>query len=374
MKKALLNVFLILYFPILLIAQFQKGVIFLQSGEPVSGYIDQEPEVALKQRVHFKTSLGATKYETYSPNQIAGFSYDKGSSFESIETYFKKEQIVFKERSFAKVVATGVIDLYLSQLDIEESEFVFYARKSGRLHRMSQERIDISPYGYIIKNYYLGVLNALTFDCRTRIGNVDEVPFKREQIVRIIHNYNACQDPSYKPLKNTYQVAKEKRYFLEFFGGPLISKRDFGALTGMERNVLKEVFASVGVAAQVDVYKPSLSRNLLIHNSLEAYKWIAVEESGVIEAPVLSMAFTMAAHYMLNERDRVKVFTRLGASFVVDFGSTILPRPGISVGLGTYFPSGSRLSLQLSSLSLLGSEGITAWRLAYAFPLAVIQK
>ncbi|MCB0630519.1 MAG: hypothetical protein R2824_12965 [Saprospiraceae bacterium] len=373
MKSALLNTFLILVLPAMLTAQYEKGTIRLASGELLSGYIATDTEVELKNRIHFKQSLGKSDFETYSPNELTGFVFDKGAAFESIETSFIRESILFKEKAFVKLVAEGTINLYLSQLTVDEDEFVFYARKDGRVHRISQNKEDPTQ-NYILKNYYQGVLNALTFDCRNRIGDVQRLHFSRRSIVELIDSYNYCQDPAYQPLANSYHVAKEKRYFVEFFSGPLIARRDLGSSFGSERIIGKETFAMVGLAAQVEIYKPALSKKLLVHNSLEAYKWVSLEASGILDPPVLSMVANIAAHYMFDESAKVKFFTRIGGAFVVDIGRQVLPRPGFSVGFGTYFPSGGRVSFQLTSLSLLGSEGLTGWRFGYAIPLGVEYK
>lgn len=377
MKKALLSTLLfclLLQFPDQLSAQYQKGKVRLLSGETLPGYIQLDTEVDMRRRIQFKTNLSTSVYETYSPNEIAGFSFDQGAKFDAIDTYFKQEQVVYKEKYFAKLVAQGTIDLYLLQNDLEESGFVFYARKDGRLHRLNQERIDVHPHGYILRNYYQGVLNALTYDCRKRLGDIQYVPFSRKEIVETIDNYNACQDPEYEPLVNSYKVDKEKRYFFEFFAGPLIGKRNFGTIFGADRMIEREVFGMVGIAIQSDIYKPSLSRKVLLHNSLEAYKWITLEESGIIPPPLMSLAFNMSAHYIFDENARIKFFTRLGGTFVVDIGNGILPRPGISLGIGAYFPTGGRLGLQLSTVTILGTEGITSWRLGYAIPLGMVRK
>lgn len=371
MKNRLLLSSVLLCLPLFLMSQYQKGEIRLLNGETIDGYLSHDTEVELKSRVHYKASLGKTVYEVYSPNEIAGFSFDKGASYEAIQTSYRRENITFKEKSFVRLVAQGSIDLYLSQTNIEESEFVFYARKDGRIHQLAQYdyKLDSDAGVYVSRSYYQGILNALTFDCRKRIGLVHQVPFSRRHIVETIDNYNACQDPEYQPLVNSYKVAKERRYFIEFFSGPIIAKRSYGNLTSNERIVEKEIFLMVGLAGQVETFKPSLSRNLLVHNSLEAYKWVAWQESGVISAPVVSLAYNMSAHYVFSESAKVKFFSRLGGTFILDVGRDILPSPGISLGIGTYFPSGGRLDIQLNAMSILGTEGISSWRLGYAIPL-----
>jgi hypothetical protein len=373
MNKALLNTLAILILPLILSAQYQKGAVRLSSGEVISGFISNDTELELKNRIHFKESLGRSNFETYSPNEISGFFFDNGTVFESIETSFVRESILFKEKAFVKMVADGVIDLYLSQLSVDEEEFVFYARKDGRLHRISENKEDPGQ-NHILRNYYQGVLNALTFDCRTRIGDVQQLPFSRKSIVELVDTYNHCQDPDYQPLLNSYHVPREKRYFVEFFSGPLIARRDLGGEFGSRRNIAKETFIMAGLAAQLEVYKPALSKKLLVHNSLEAFKWITWDDSAVVSPPAFSMTANIAAHYMFDETAKVKFFTRIGGAFVVDFGQQILPRPGFNVGAGVYFPAGGRLSLQLSSLSILGGEGLTGWRLGYGLPLGVENK
>ncbi|PHN06691.1 hypothetical protein [Flavilitoribacter nigricans] len=371
MKNMLLLVQVLLLLPLFLSAQYQKGELTLLNGEVLTGYIAQDTEVELKKRVHFKESMGRSAYEVYSPNEISGFRFDKGSAYESIQTSYRREEILFKERTFAKLVAAGAIDLYLSQTNIEESEFVFYARKDGRLHQLSEYEYveDPTGYGTGTKSYYQGILNALTFDCRQRIGFIQEVPFSRKHIVETIDNYNSCQDPNYQPLKNSYKVDKKRSYFIEFFSGPIIARRTYGDLALNEQIVVREVFAMVGIAGQVETFKPSLSRNLLVHNSLEAYKWVPWQESGAISAPALSLAYNMSAHYVFSESARIKFFTRIGGTFILDIGRDILPSPGISLGMGTYFPAGGRLDIQLNAMSILGTEGISSWRLGYAIPL-----
>lgn len=372
MKNILRLLPVMLVFPFFLAAQFQKGAIRLSNGETLAGYIGHDTEVLLKRRIHFKESLGKTVYQVYSPNEIEGFFFEKGPSFETIQTSFKRENITFQEKAFAKVVAKGTIDLYLSQNDIEENEFVFYARKDGRLHQLKDREyaVNSAGYAYATQNYYQGIINALTFDCRKRIGNIEELPFSRKHIVETIDNYNACQDPDYTPLTNSYKVEKQKRYFVELFSGPIVARRNFGALTGNDRLILREVFVMLGIAGQIETYKPSLSRNLIVHNSLEAYKWVTWEETGIVNPPVLTAGYNMSAHYLFNERAKIRIFARIGGSFMLDIGRQILPSPGISLGFGSYFPNGARLDLHLNAISILGTEGVTSWRLGYAFPLA----
>lgn len=373
MKRALLNTILLFALPLLLQAQYQRGTIQLSSGELLAGFISNDTEVEIKHRVHFKPTLGRSDYKVYSPNQVSGFFFENGPAFESIETSYIRESILFKEKAFVKRVAEGKIDLYLSQLSIDEDEFVFYARKDGRVHQISQDKLDPNQ-DYVLRNYYLGVLNALTFDCRNRIGDVQRLPFSRREIVELVDSYNYCQDPDYQPLANSYQVAKERRYFVEFFTGPLIARRELGGGFGSERIIGRETFIMAGLAAQVEVYKPALSKRLLVHNSLEAYKWIAWEDEGITSPPALSLVANIAAHYMFDETAKVKFYTRIGGAFVVDVGRQVLPRPGFSIGMGAYLPSGGRLGFQLTSLSILGSEGLTGWRLGYALPLGVEYK
>lgn len=372
MKNILLLLLVLISLPFFLCAQYQKGAVRLKTGEILEGYIAQDTELELKRRVHFKESLGRTAFEVYSPNEIAGFTFEKGPVYDAILTHYRRDDVTFKEKAFAKLVATGTIDLYLSQTNIDESEFVFYARKDGRLHQLaeSDQRLGNDGYGYTTRSYYQGILNALTFDCRRRVGEVNQIPFSRREIVRAVDDYNACQDPDYQPMINQYKVAKERRYFVEFFGGPIIAKRSIEQFLSSERLVQREVFVAVGIAGQVETYKPALSHHLLVHNSLEAYKWITWQESGIVNPPVVSLAYNMSAHYVFSETARVKFFTRLGGTFILDIGRDILPSPGISLGLGTYFPSGGRLDFQLNAMSILGTEGTTAWRFGYAIPLA----
>ncbi len=372
MKNILLLLGVFLLCPVFLHAQYKKGEIRLLSGDKISGFIANDTEVELKKRVHFKPTLGKTSYEVYSPNEIAGFAFEKGPSYDAIQTSYRQNEVLFKEKAFAKVVAQGTIDLYLSQNNIEESEFVFYARKDGRLHQLSEYLYTRDPDvygGYVARSYYQGILNALTFDCRNRIGSIQQVPFTRRHIVETIDNYNACQNPDYQPIENSYKVDKERRYFIEFFGGIIRARRTYGDITTNDQIVEREIFIMGGLAGQIETYKPSLSRNLLVHNSLEAYKWIAWQESGILDAPVLSLAYNMSAHYVFDESARVKFFTRLGGTFIIDVGRHILPSPGISLGLGAYFPSGGRLDLQLNAMSILGTESISSWRVGYAIPL-----
>lgn len=360
--------------PFALTAQYEKGEIVFTGGEVRVGYLQHDSDVELSRRVYYKPELSTAEGRAYGPNEVQTFAFDEGPSFETVPANYRDGEILIQQKAFAKVIARGTVDLLLLQSGIQEDVFILFARKQGRLYQLNEVKDQEITYRLSNGNHYQGLLNALTYDCRSRVADPRQIRFSRRAITELIDQYNTCRDGDYQPMDKAYEVAKQRRIYAEAFGGTIVGRRVIGTLLGGDRMVQREVFASVGLSLQMEVFKPSLSKRLLIHTGLEAYKWVTVQDKGFILPPFLSMALSMAAHYELHQGRRWQLYSRLGGTFTFDIGRDVIPRPGMVFGFGLYGPGDGRLGLQVATLSLFGGEGTTAWRIGYAIPLTTLDR
>lgn len=364
----------LIVFPYFLAAQYQQGSLKFIDGQVQSGYLLQDSDVELNARVWFKPDLSIAAERAYGPHDVQQFTFDDGVVFESVTATYQDGEIRMQHKAFARVIARGSIDLLVLQLSVHEDEFVLFARKDGRLHQLNELHDQEISHRLANGNHYRGLLNALTYDCRQRVMDIRELPFSRRRIMEVINQYNACRDKDYQPVADAYKVARERRLFAEFFGGTIVGRRIIGTQLGGDRIRQREVFASAGMALQMEVFKPSLSRRLLVHSGLEAYKWVAIQEESFILPPFISLALNMSAHYQFHQGHRLQWYSRLGGTFIFDLGRDVIPRPGMVFGFGCYGANGGRFGIQVSTLTFFGGEGITTWRLGYAIPLATFQR
>lgn len=340
MQKMLLSGLLCLLLPSLLVAQFEKGQLTLSSGEQLEGYLQKQAEGDLQQVVYFKLSLDIETATAYSPKDADAFRFDSGLEFQAIQVSRVTDNVQVQERSFAKVVARGAIDLYELLLNPIHDEFTFYAQKDGRWHQLSDKPLLLSSGNYTLSNSYIGVLKALTQDCPKDIGRVEQLRFLRKSIISYINAYNSCQDAAYQPLVQDFKVPRQSRYFGGVMAGYASRKTD-GTTSQKRATILV-----LGVAAQLNTYNPAKSRKLVFDYSAEIYKWVELSGGLSLDYPLPSTTFSgsLAAHYLITPEARVKWYTRVGGSTNFNFDFPELPFSlGVHFGFGAYLPAGAKL-------------------------------
>ncbi|PHN07030.1 hypothetical protein [Flavilitoribacter nigricans] len=349
--KFLLLLVLSVLLPYRLIAQFEKGTITLPTGEEVNGYLRQDGDIELLEKLYFKTAPDQADARIYEPNELKAFRFEEGAEFQQIPVSFVEQGLLMSKKQFAKVMAQGTIDLYLSYGSLQKGTFVFYARKDGTLHKLSEKPLLLASGNYTQPNSYRGVLKALTFDCG-ELSEPDQVAFRIRAITEFINTYNGCRDAGYQAMVTDFKTRLEKQYFGEAMVGINFSHFFVTPSTTGPDRLERVIFGQAGIALQMETVNPSFSRKLVTHYSIGLYKWAGLARIGGIldeTPPTATLTATVAAHFIFNPLARLKWYTRLGAAANYDFGAQAALRPGYSFGFGAYLPSGVRLGVQLIS-------------------------
>ena len=165
------------------------------------------------------------------------------------------------------------------------------------------------------------------------------------------------------------QTEKQQQFYGEASGGiNFIHAGSDPAIFATEGDK-KQLIGQVGIALQMETILPKFSRKLITQYSLGFYRWIGLKSLGGIlddNIPTASMTGNFSAHFLFNPMAKTKWYSRLGAAINFDFGAQAPLRPGFSIGLGAYLPSGLRLGLQYESLLII--KGIVIWQAVVAVP------
>lgn len=358
---------LFILWPLFVKAQFQEATLTLMSGETLQGYLKQDGYEDLRERIEFKQSLNSSSIETYSPKEVSTFQFVDGERFRSIPVTYERNEVLIKDRQFAKVLAIGPIDLYLIYLNVSQDRFVMYVRKDGDYRKLSDEPFLLASGNYTSRNSYRGILRLLANDCDA-IDAVEEIDFTVSDLLQFANSYNDCLAADYQPILTDYVEEKESHFLGEVFAGIIRAEILLDQSAGpdpVEENVAISI---AGIGAQWEILKPRRSRKFRLHQGVEGYKWFTPTHIkkvvGDEDIPEVTLAARIAGHFIFDPNAKNQIFGRLGASFVFDIGSVPLFRPSTSWGIGNYFSSGNRVMLQYEALGIITIAGF--WRVSYA--------
>lgn len=350
-------------------AQFEKGSITLPNGEEVNGYIRLDGQIDLQDQIYFKVLPDQSEAQAYGPQSLQSFRFDQGDVYHQIQVSYEEDNRLLSKKRFVKMMASGTIDLYLEMKSLQRGNFVFYARKAGTLHRLTEEPVLLPSGNYTLPNPYKGVLKVLTFDC-SELKEVEKVPFRIEALTDLINAYNLCRNANYQPLITKYKEKTEKQLFGEALVGiNFLQARDDPPLSSTG-NELKGIYGHSGLALQIGSLNPAFSRKLITQYGIGFYQWFylgAPREEINESFPTSTIAINLSAHHLFNPFAKIKWYSRLGGNINFDLGVEVPLRPSFSIGFGAYLPSGTRLGLQYESILII--KGIVAWEAVVAMPL-----
>jgi hypothetical protein len=219
---------------------FVKGYVVLNSNDTLSGFIKQDVESNLLNKVIYSDNENGNPNKEYAAGEIRSFYLNGGNLFESVHfTDVDNSQAV----CFAKYILKGYYSLY----SFRKKDIQYFLIKHDDAVYLLYDDIILSSGSYDTKGNYQNQLAFLSRNCNRLNSSVLQVHFNENDIAAFIKKINDCVAPG--TTSSTVVVkSKPKADFYVYAGGlPLGDKFEY---TGR---------------ALVRISTPSISRNLFFN-------------------------------------------------------------------------------------------------------------
>ncbi|MBD2714747.1 hypothetical protein KBK19_06855 [Microvirga sp. STR05] len=176
-------------------SNFKPGYILPPTGDTLRGEVDYRSEQRNRKLCRFRPASSGTVTE-YQPNQLQGFGYSGGTSYQSRELPGAPA-----EKVFLQVLALGNASLYRTvQADDRE---VYYAGRetTGPLQLLVQRDTTMMVYSKAVgreintleRSYpFRSKLAMLMADCPKVQASIVNMELKEQRLLKLFSEYNAC--------------------------------------------------------------------------------------------------------------------------------------------------------------------------------------
>lgn len=311
MNKTLLLSLLLLTQFIFSQSDYREGFIILKNKDTLKGYINYKITKSKFKKIEFKKTLESKKTE-YTPLRIDGYGYKKNEFFKSV----KINQSKYNDTFFIETLVSGNVSLYKLYDD-------FFIEKDTIFKWLDNEKKIIyrngTKYNSNTKRY-LGILKYLFKDCKSVKNQVIKTPYKENDLVILISNYNSC--------KGVTEIVYKKNK-------PWI-KTNFGAFVGYNfTNIKKDLYElnntvgntnSVSFGAFLEIASPRIVERVsfytgLVYNTTKSYQY-EFDNSRLyeFESEISFIKIPIAVRYTFPERKNTPYFN-IGILNVLDINS-----------------------------------------------------
>lgn len=194
---------------------FNSGYIISENGDSIPGYILDQIDNEMQFKIEFKNSIIDNSSISYSPEDILGFGFDYGRTFEQ-QSVAKGNKDTLKV--FAKRIVQGRINLYMNSNQIIANEELFLKNNNldevVHIKRPKKEivtRPNGSKYSYQSK-IFIGFLNYIVSDVPNYKIYNDKERFSTKKIINRIKEYNSLFSKDYST--SNYIEQRKFRYDL----------------------------------------------------------------------------------------------------------------------------------------------------------------
>lgn len=168
---------------------WRQGMIFLNSGDTLNGFIDYRAPSIQGNSCIFKET-GSKDVRRFTPGEITGYRFDDNGYFISKTVTIEEEET----KVFLEVLFKGKVSLYFS--GDGESYFV---EKDNQLHELKNTTEmrghKLRPYE-VNKNEYIGVLNILFQDANVQ-SEIKNAKLKNKSLINLARTYHTTKYADY---------------------------------------------------------------------------------------------------------------------------------------------------------------------------------
>jgi hypothetical protein len=194
MKRKSVFLFTIIFIPYFGFSQsnYKHGYYITLNNDTVYGILEYFGDYISSKLCIFRDSISSIPKRLY-PEDIAGYRFIGGKYYVSKEIKENnKQNIVFME-----YLVNGTVDLYYLR-SLEKD--TYYFEKNNELYELEIEEINVfdEKKGQVkkIKYKYIGILNALLYDCPELIDQINHSKLNHNSLINITKNYHdlTCKD------------------------------------------------------------------------------------------------------------------------------------------------------------------------------------
>lgn len=166
--------------------------------DTLQGYLLNQMDKEIGFEVIFKKDSLASESRTYTINELLGFAFDNGRTFNRMSTEKKYEDTLFV---FAKNVLRGKIDMWVWRHKKEEPDiFLINNRKDKYIHLTEPKKVmvEIDNKRYLKKDImYMGLLNYVKNDSLILKPKKKVINYSEKRIKEHILEYNEDFEEEY---------------------------------------------------------------------------------------------------------------------------------------------------------------------------------
>ncbi|SHK59884.1 Outer membrane protein beta-barrel domain-containing protein [Hymenobacter psychrotolerans DSM 18569] len=176
-------------------SNFKPGYILPPSGDTLRGEVDYRSEQRNRKLCRFRPA-GAAAVTEYQPEQLLGFGYSGGRSYQS-----RQLPGATAEKAFLQVLALGKASLYLTVRADDREAYYAGPATTGPLELLVQRDTSIVVYNKAIgreintleRSYpFRSKLALLMSDCPKVQASIVSMELKEQKLLKLFSEYNAC--------------------------------------------------------------------------------------------------------------------------------------------------------------------------------------
>lgn len=243
---------------------FEKGFVVTLKSDTLRGFIERKDEIALSNSIRFKNDVNSDSSQKYYPSDLLSFEFEKDKlHFEPVKYSYKLDSMSYEFFRFGKTLLKGYVTLYKMQLPSDEKRIIFnltntyiyILQKDSIQYKLEQQEKMIGSLLQVQKTYQ-GRLTYLFQDCQKISGQISNLPFKDNPMIKICEDYSRCIQPQKEVVLYSYVVKPIINYgfeasYVKIFNNSAISDQ-FGLAFGFfwnrtEPDISQSVAYGLGV-------------------------------------------------------------------------------------------------------------------------------
>ncbi len=179
--------FSLLLFQVSLFAQktsYMAGTIILKDGTTINGEIKRTGK-QLHESIKFRSSESG-EIRTYSPNELKGFSFSNGETFQTLRVGVEE---INNLRLFVQVLVKGAVELYYLKYSVADDPSPFYSLENEFFYVKKKEINEVLPLRRgDFKVWFLEYFN----ECSKMKNEIGKYKYQSEDLVQMVKDYNTC--------------------------------------------------------------------------------------------------------------------------------------------------------------------------------------
>lgn len=254
-------------------SDFRPGFVVTLEGDTIRGYVDNRVGSKAFGTCTFRESERAASV-THNAGQIRGYGIEDGKCYESRVVAGDSDG----ELVFVELIITGYSSLYKYggiYLIQKDTSRMYELRNGSRETRYGEnaygEEMERREARVIVTNEYLGILNALMFDCVDLRPAIQHATLNENSLTRLVQAYNDCHHVPSKVYKTNLPWF---RFQYGLTVGVSISDLNFVRSTQLRRYVVTDYEKSSDplCGLSLDIVVPKLNDRLSFHADVLYFK------------------------------------------------------------------------------------------------------